>query len=179
MIVALQGCVSARALDPRTAFQLDENEGILVLHVDSQFRVKRLASTAGILAEGLDAGEHIRFFVAPSGRYSWTELRRTSDSGGYYRYRFRSDRNEFTVEAGKINYPGLLKLSRDQRRTWIYVAFLNRSSAILTRLEQQHPELLDRYPIHYSGPGRDDFFQHYLAVRRDLAEGSSTDGPLR
>ena len=78
----------------------------------------------------------------------------------------------FEVRPGTLYYPGSLEIER-----WYGVRSFDRSAEMLERLERDHPDLLKRFPIIYSGPGRDDFLEFYERTRATLASGGEPERP--
>jgi len=70
---------------------------------------------------------------------------------------------QVSVEAGQVNYPGMIVLHRS---AWRYLSYrvLNRSGGVLASIEERFPGLLTRFTARYGGAGRDDFLEYYRAA---------------
>ena len=172
----LIGCANTRPLDPAAGpIDLAPNEGILVLHIRTQVRLAAI-QVAGAspqeVANDLPAGEHLWFLAAAPGEYRWRRIERDFGRVLYYWHVPASyDEWSFTVEAGRINYPGVLEIEGREGVPILEMRSFNRSAIAHAELMRRYPLLLERFPMRYAGSRRDDFLDHYLrAVRAAAAE---------
>jgi hypothetical protein len=172
----LIGCANTRPLDPAAGpIDLAANEGILVLHIRTQVRlaaVEVAGASPQEVAGDVPAGEHLWFLAAARGNYRWRRIRRDFGRIFYYWHLPASDDAwSFTVEAGKINYPGVLEIEGREGVANLALRTFNRSAIAHAELTRRYPLLLERFPMRYAGSRRDDFLDHYLrAVRAAAAE---------
>lgn len=191
---AIAGCVSVRPIEPDAQFALRPDEGILVVHVRTNTPVLLLEFGWAPAASDLSEGEHLLLLAVDAGAHSWSQVtvdaatfsvveRRTASgeatltyqqsARGSGRLEFRGEKMGFRVEAGRVNYPGMLLLDR----TAVYemdAQLIDRTASALAQLEERFPELLARYPVVYTGQARHVFLDHYL-TGRDGVGGPSSD----
>jgi hypothetical protein len=109
-VLSALGCANARLIAADGPLALRANQGILVVHIDSDFPIRRLRFDTGVTAASdLSRGEYVALAVVPAGSYRWTtiEVPMAENRDFYYRFRMRRDSDwSFKVEAGRINYPG-------------------------------------------------------------------------
>lgn len=122
-LLAVASCATLRPLDLSAGPPvLKEGEGILFIHVSTELPIQSIETTAGEVAAGLGAGEHLQLLVVPSGTYHWTRLTRLRRGVTlWYRPNVDAEQLAFTVRPGVINYPGLVKAMRfsaDPSRPW-------------------------------------------------------------
>jgi hypothetical protein len=167
-LLSALGCAGVRLIPADGPLALKRDQGILVIHVDSDFPIRRLRfDTVVTAASDLPAGEYVALAVVPAGSYRWTTIEvPMSDSDYFYRFRMRRDSDwSFNVEAGRINYPGQVivkgsarKLSRE-KSLWAWTK--NRPALALEQIRATYPTLLTQYPLVNGRSERDDFLEHY------------------
>lgn len=167
-LLSALGCASARLIAADGPLALKPNQGILVVHVDSDFPIRRLRFNAGVVAaRDLSRGEYVALVVVPAGSYRWTTIEvPVGSTESYYRFRMRRDSDwRFKVEAGRINYPGQVIVRGSGRLLWsdntLQAWTKNRSALALERIRATYPTLLARYPLVNGRSERDDFLDHY------------------
>ncbi len=160
-----QGCVTVRPISPGQAVELAPNQGILVVHLSTNTPIKRLTFGFGGEIVDLPAGEHVAVFVTSSGNFSWRKI----ELPGAIRPRFymhRAEKQRFSVESGRISYSGMLQLQREHGwRLWFRT--VDRSAVAVGMLRERYPKLMERYPIVYTGTGRNVFLEHHRAALRE------------
>ncbi len=162
-IVGMLGCVTPpRWIESGQAVELGKGEGLLVLHVSTNVELSRLSFGHGGSIQDVPKGEHIELFVAKAGSYRWTQIRLPGRDQPRFRV-LREDDWRFRVEAGRINYVGLLEL---RRTDWLRLTArtIDRSALAMESLRARHPALVERYPLVYNGPGQNVFFEHLRAA---------------
>jgi hypothetical protein len=169
LLVAL-GCANARLISADRTLELRPNQGILVVHVDSDFPIRKLQFGAHYeVATSILAGEYLVMAVVPAGDYHWTTIEVPGGYGRYYRFRIKPDGDwSFVVKPGAINYPGqiFVKGSKDTldasglMRAWTE----NRSAVILEKLRATYPKLLAQHPLEYARTERDDYLEVYQGL---------------
>jgi hypothetical protein len=173
----LLGCTTFRVLDPHAPVVLEEGEGILVVHIRTQVKLHSVKISGALIHDAgteLPAGEHFTLLAATSGDYRWHRLERVFAPVTYH-YEPPKDEGEwdFTVEAGKINYPGLLVVEGVEGHSSLAVRAINQSAMAFFDLERRHPGLIEQFPMRWAGSPRDDFLERYLEARE---ERSPADG---
>jgi hypothetical protein len=164
------GCATLRALDPGGPVSLGRSEGILVVHIRTQVALDSI-KVAGVAAHriggGLKQGEYLWFLAATAGNYRWIGLEKKI---GPYTYRWALDGPDaewnFTIEPGKINYPGVFVVEGKEGSPALRIHTINQAAIAFAELRQGHPALLERFPMRYAGSRRDDFLDYYLEARR-------------
>jgi len=169
----VMGCVNTRALDPAAdPISLDENEGILVVHIRTQVKLASIrvaGASPQEIATDLPAGEHLIFLAAAKGQYSWQRIvRKIPPSTYYWNLRDRHGEWNFTVEPGRINYPGVFEIGGSEPRISLRLRTFNRSAMALADLKRRYPAMVERFPMRYAGSRRDDFLDYYLEASQAL-----------
>ncbi len=173
----LAGCASVRRLDSSADLPaLEKNEGVLVVHIDTNVALSSVVTSAGTVATDLSVGDHVFFVAVKSGTYSWTKVSRKIASNEFiWRLDVPYESRTFDVEPGAINYPGMLVVRRGPTASAYEFAYrsdlrlgariLNRSAKTLLDLEREHPSWLAALPVRYTGLARDDFLTRYYEIR--------------
>ena len=167
-LLSALGCANARLIAADGPLDLKPNQGILVVHVDSDFPIRRLRFNTGVTAASdLSTGEYVALVVVPAGSYRWTTIEvPMGDSDNYYRFRMRRDSDwSFKVEAGRINYPGQIIVKGSVRTLFrsksLWAWTKNRPALALEQIRATYPTLLTQYPLVNGRSERDDFLEHY------------------
>lgn len=156
-----------RAIDPGEMPTLGEDEGLLVVAVDSSMDLASVSVKkdgklfgSGTLAN-LKAGRTSRLYAVPAGTYEWDQVRLFAN----IHYELKSDvEYRFEVPPGKITYSGdLVFRPRGLLRADIQVT--NRGLKAIDWLEANHADLAKRYPFAYSGHYPDPFPAFYRQAR--------------
>lgn len=197
LVLALASSVACRTLEARPIpleqpALLEPGHGFLLVEIEVNNRVLELSldrvegGSERILFGDLPKGRRTMLLQVQAGEYRWN---RVELPGQVYRGReypyvwsFDHDRQHFRfrVEAGKVNYPGILVLS--QKGRWLSMFTLNRSGQLAERLLESADWLLLRYPVVYTGRRRDDFLAYYSGrlqqsrVRSRQQEMEAADG---
>lgn len=164
-----------------------EDEGWLIVHVDSDVTIESLTSESYELVRNLPAGRHAWIVRARAGRHAWQSLspgREAGDSAPIrlpdMRRRLRSQADmdraaweaqfKFEVQPGVVNYVGELQLRKQLAGQWrVRIRHLNHAAAGIRALQSRYGDLLDTHQIVYSGPGEDGFLDYYTRERDRVA----------
>jgi hypothetical protein len=168
------GCVSIRPYDPGAEDELADNEGILVVHVDTDTAVESIVTSAGIVARSLEPGRYLILLAIPEGTYRWRRVyRKIGDWKIHWRIwpRFLDRDDRFTIKRGQINYPGLIQLRKSRQPYVLSVLPFNESAKMLLEIEQRQPGLAAKYTVRYAGSEPDEFLIRYQAVRDEKMRG--------
>lgn len=145
-LILLAALFASGALAKDDYTQLDPDEGLLLLAVDNgigatSVRIEGPRLFDDDLAGRLKAGRNVRLMRFPAGKYRWSKVGLGS---AYYYMMDRTPANEFTVEAGVINYPGELVM---QPVSWLSAIFgrYNKASLAMMLLDEEHPGVRARY----------------------------------
>ncbi len=142
---------AAYALD--TDEPLAEGEGWLAVLIDNDADVSSVRFDGpGLFGDGLvkdlGDGRNVRVLRAKAGKYRWSMLNRPSPhrnlAGEYFNVR-RDAQYEFTVEAGKLNYPGNFIVKSTGLRSIVFYRS-NRALQAMMGLDHTFPGLRGRYP---------------------------------
>ena len=99
------GCLTTRPISSDGPVALEPNEGILVLHVETNVAIRNLHTQRLRVVGNLEPGSHLQLLAITAGEYVWTRLRLTNS----FRFRLEElDGMAFSVLPGRISYPGLL-----------------------------------------------------------------------
>ncbi|MEM7411445.1 MAG: hypothetical protein AAF430_14500 [Myxococcota bacterium] len=171
-LTSLLACAGVKPIDLATEdpSSLPEDAAILVLEIDTEVRIGTLeisgvAATNHVVAKDLKEGKHLLFVSLRPGQYSWRMLKRYLGGTEYHwRLRREHDRMGFRVERGLLNYPGVLRVRRARYDRWLEIRNLNHAAQTRARLAREFPELLEKFPIRYTGEDRDEFLERYEAA---------------
>jgi hypothetical protein len=174
------GCVSSRPIAPGEIPTLAADEGILVLDVESAVPVERLALNGVVVAEFLEPGRRLALLVVGAGSYRWTSIQ-IPGAFGSLRFRMRrEDEWTFRVEPGRINYIGRLEV--EERRSGLGPVQLlgrnvNRSAMAWVELKKRFPLVVERYPVVYSGPAKDEFLAQLATLQASRRAAAAPSAP--
>jgi hypothetical protein len=167
-LISTLGCAGVRLIPADGPLALKRDQGILVIHVDSDFPIRRLRFDTGVTAaRDLSRGEYLALAVVPAGSYRWATIEVPGRMyGSYYRFRMHRDSDwSFKVEAGRINYSGQVIVKGDKRTLFrsntLYALTKNRAALALEQIRATYPTLLTQYPLANGRTERDDFLEHY------------------
>jgi hypothetical protein len=181
----LTGCVgpSLWRLDLDRPIDLDEDEGLLIMHVDTDARILQLILSRARIVEEIEIGKHLWITKLPAGRYSWIGVHTQGWRRRKNRYELQRDSYlrpaelDFEIRAGSINYAGELIIRETRRRNGhLWINFRNRNHAALVTREllRSHPELLDAFPLHSATVSGDAFLDFYQAEKVRLYESAES-----
>jgi hypothetical protein len=174
------GCVSSRPIATGEIPTLAADEGILVLDVESDVPIERLALNGVVVAEFLEPGRRLALLAVGAGSYRWTSIQ-IPGTFGSLRFRMRrEDEWTFRVEPGKINYTGRLEV--EQRRSGLGSVQLvgrnvNRSAMAWVELGKRFPLVVGRYPVVYSGPAQDAFLARLATLQASRRAAAAPSAP--
>jgi hypothetical protein len=155
-LATLLGCATLRPIERGEPFELAPDEGILLVHVASNVPLQSVHISGATQIRDLKPGHNQRLYVISAGNYRWTRLL----LGSRLRYQmFSHDYWRFRVEPGRINYPGMLMVHGPR------VSFWTADSYVF------------KYPIEYTGRGRDDFLIRYSEAQRALRAAEAPGEP--
>lgn len=167
---------------------LADDEGFLVVHIDTAITVERVQAGSLEVARDLPAGEYVWIIRAKADRYRWDEVRLAAQLHGTSTIRpepagvFNEAEFDFSLEAGKINYPGhlLIELVSPTGGVGSGVSVRNRnhSAMAIRKLAKSHSTLLAAHPIRYAGSSGDGFLEFYTRERDRLGATSNGSEPL-
>jgi dipeptidyl aminopeptidase/acylaminoacyl peptidase len=163
MLVAGQARASMEPVKSGEVPVLAANEGLVLVAVDTNVdlygvRVNRDGTSfgAGVMRD-IKAGRSFRLYVARAGKYEWRELQL------FYglRYALGDDKDfQFTVEPGRITYPGEL-VFRPVSLWRADIATSNRGLTALDWLQKEHPSLYAAHAFVFAGRYPDPFPAFY------------------
>ncbi len=167
------GC-AARFLRAGALVELEPGQGILVVRTGTPEPISLLEVRGQRRLANVPAGTSLRLYVMPAGTYRWGRVAVRHWIGELlYESGFQMNDDaywEFRVEPGALSYPGDLLIERDGSGRRFGARVVNRSALAMPWLEQSHAGLLARYPLRYTGFGRDDFYDEYAKLRRRAQE---------
>ena len=132
------------------------------------------------------AGAWLRVVEVPAGRYRWSRLELPEVFAASYGFSARpvplefefpyDDDLAFHVEPGRLNYVGLIEVSRSERFQ-LGIRVIDRTAVAIERLREEFPAMVERYPIVYAGAGRPVFLDRYRAAKGSQAASSAGAAP--
>jgi hypothetical protein len=182
LLVGILGCAASLIvpIDAAGPIELAPNEGLLIVHIDTEVALERLVLNNRSVARSLAEGRHVWMVRVPVGSYSWKRI----EIGRQLRYRekYRLEPDEemsFEVEAGKINYPGELVVRWSPLSSWLNAILIvrnrNHSAMAVRDLRGSHDALLSSLPLHYAGSSGDGFLEYYMKKRYQSTAESNGD----
>jgi len=157
---------------------LGDNEGLAIIAfyafgLAENVRINRRGSLVGNIEFGpVSDGEYFRIVKVKAGTYNWDRISRETLLGKYYHD--YGDRDfTFTVTAGKLNYTGVFVY--DTEGNMARGSLNDRTSIVITMLEQRYPDLVDRFEIANGLVPKDKFINYYLAQRQRFAEQNASE----
>ena len=187
MLVVLCGLASfaaqasMREIKPEDAIALKPGEGLVLMAVDTSVDVAMVRMNrdgklfgSGVMRD-LKEGRNFRLYAVQAGTYEWRELQLAFG----FRYTLSDDEDfRFTVEPGRITYPGDL-LFRPRSFWRARFASTNRSLAAIDWMQKTHPAIYAQYPLAFSGRYPDPFPAFYKPLRAAAKEDPTTLPDLR
>lgn len=170
---------SMHDVDPGEVPQLDVDEGLLVVGVDTDtaieaLRIQRRGRPSASLIRHIEPGATLHLYSLPAGDYYFDHL--SMGSQGYWQYQLDDDPEfAFTVRAGRINYPGDL-VFREEGFMRAQLRLSNRGLRAIDWLDATHPALRDR-PFAYSGLYPDPFPAFYRDELKKLGKAVGAKVP--
>lgn len=172
---------SMREIKPDEAVALKPGEGLVVMAVDTSVDVAMVRMNrdgklfgSGVMRD-LKAGRNFRLYAVAAGTYEWRELQLFFG----YSYRLSDDEDfRFTVEPGRITYPGDL-LFRPRSFWRAHFASANRALAAIDWMQKTHPRVYAQYPFAFSGRYPDPFPAFYKPLRAAAKEDPAALPDLR
>jgi len=166
------GCAGVGRFDPVPRGQVVElgpKEGLLVVHTMSDIPVQSIKVNGSPLLKGLKPGLGFRVYAAPAGTYRWTEVQVEPRASAYFSqpkfffWKLAAEKAwEIRVEPGQINYGGQFLVKSVGSRRLLHMRIVNRSALALQTLRSRYPQLLEKYPMAYTGPDKDPFLDLYF-----------------
>lgn len=149
--------MSVRPVPTGEPFELESWEGLLVVHVSTDTRIDRLDLGGTQVASGLSKGEHLLLLAVGAGDYAWS----SADRGDVRYYLSSLPKNYFQIEAGRINFIGLLEL--ESAGAWgLRARIIDRTARAYELVAERYPALLASHPPVYVGVARHVFLDYYL-----------------
>jgi len=181
------GCAGSirkdQVVPPGTLVELAEDEGLLVIQIDTDVPLEDVRLTAGSVAQGLPKGQYIWVIRVPARRYAWQQIDMGSEAGIDGRYKMsdvellHEGEFEFEVVPKSINYPGELIIRSDPfdrssgRRS---IRNRNHSAMAIRRLRKTHASLIDAFPIRYAGWSGDGFLDFFTRERQSIPSSNES-----
>lgn len=185
------GCAGAppTPVAPGASEPLADDEGFLVIQIDTAVTVERVQAGALEVARDLPAGEYVWIIRAKADRYRWDGIRLAAQLHGDSTIRpepagvYNEKEFDFSLEAGQVNYPGhlLIELVTPSAGIGAGVSIRNRnhSAMAIRKLAKTHAKLLAAHPIRYAGSSGDGFLDFYTRERDRLAVKSTAAEPVK
>jgi hypothetical protein len=178
IVISLSGCVSVKddaSLPPET---ITADQGMVALVIDSNVSFQRLKFKRPgdvfetVAAMNVPSGRSVRFISLPPGSYYWDRLEfETSYNFSHYvDFKDGAENLKFTVQAGKISYPGDVLIRRTNSGNY-EVKELDHAAMLLSDINEQEKDLIARYGVVYTGKGRDKFYEYYNSLSTPTAPG--------
>lgn len=177
------GCAAkvSRIANPDGEIELADNEGLVVLHVDSEVELKSIQWYRVSIPGPIKPGKSLWVARAPADKYHWHGVVVQGSPGYDGRYRIdpskysRETELDIEIRPGVVNYIGELIIDKASSQGWyrgaaLYVRVRNHAAATFREIERLHPTLLDRFDIHFAGASNDPFLEFYQEERRRVRE---------
>jgi len=167
LIITLLGSFSLGANEVVDELKSGEGYVLIALNIEAGYVPHKVTLDGDGFFSGLmfkDLGGYNNYWLVPAkaGTYTWDRIY----LDGRHYLDIGDDNYSIKVEEGKINYGGHLSLYTEMNafqsellggaRTY----FNNRSTRAFAYLSANYTELVDKYPLHYSGSYRDHFFNY-------------------
>ncbi len=169
------GCASVAPVDPAQSVSLGDEEGLVVLHFDTDVAIRSLRGGGFdpiTFAEEVPRGVSIRMIRVEAGYYGWHRIEIEGPEGDRYVYTLPSEpRYRFHVKPGTINYPGQLRIRLRPSDHVLFHDQLDRSGQVISLLRAAYGELFERYGARYGGRTRHDFLESYTRAASAAREG--------
>lgn len=167
--------------------ELGADEGLLLVTVETEINFEAVymklagAVLGSRVLKDVKAGRHRVLMRLEAGRYGWDRLRvgNWARSNRWSDYRLGEDpESYFDVHAGVINYPGDLivgSFSANGTR----IQSMDHALLAIDWLEANHPALLGKLSLKYTGAAPDPFPAHYQQTRQAKGDHAKLGGKLQ
>lgn len=178
LLALLVGC--AHVVEPYSPGEspgLAADEGLFIVHVDTDVPVAEIELGSGIVGTSIQKGEHVWLVRLRAGSYRWSSVRLDAQAGAAQQIWLEDD-DEFTVEieAGQLNYAGAMIIrSPHERRSVegnVRVRHRNHAAMAIRKLLERNETLVQEMVLHHGGSSGDRFLDYYQEMR----EEASADG---
>lgn len=184
ILSGILGCAAAPQVVPVDAsdsIALAPNQGLLIIHIDTDIPLANLFLNHRPVAKSLGKGRHVWMTRVIEGHYRWKRIDIGKDPRDRSKYLLDPDEElSFVVKAGKINYPGQLVIRSGALSRWgegdLNVRNRNHSAMAVRELRDSYGSILRSFPLHYAGLSGDGFLEYYMRMREEPAAGSSGAG---
>lgn len=166
----LAACASGiRPLDSSAAATLAQDEGLLILHVDTDRPIDGVQLNGVTIASGVPAGNRVWLVRADTGAHRWTALRLTGPDGRSRAHRLTPDDEfRFDVEPGSVNYGGTLVVRSVGGP--LTARNRNRAAMAIRMLGVRDAALVASHPLRSGARSEDGFLDHYDRERERAQE---------
>lgn len=178
VLAVASACVSVQDETSVTPDSIGPEQGVLVLVIDSSTSFQRLKfKRSGDVFEtvatmDVPSGRTVRFISIAPGTYYWDrfEFATMFNYASYVDFKNGKTQLVFTVKPGTISYPGDLYIQ--EHSDGYEVRLLDHSAMLLSDLNEQQRELINKYGISYTGKGRDQFYSYYFSLKQPAPTGN-------
>ncbi len=184
-LALLTGACASLELEPFTASDLPavsgssnpstpalgEDEGLLILDVESDVAIERILLDRAVASGPLPAGRHVWLVRVPAGDYRWSRIEfgnKRPDARRFELSELETDLG-FEIEPGAIHYAGQILVRQDSR--WRspsrlpWIALRNHAARAVRLLIDREPGIMAAFPIRHAGASDDPFLDHYSSER--------------
>jgi hypothetical protein len=162
-LVMIAACSqSVNSIKTEQTQALAPNEGYLLLAVNTNTTLTSMSATGPkrlyFTKDDLKNGTNYILVAVPAGDYQFEDI----NFEGMYYARLTDDIWNFSVEAGKVNYVGHLKVNSlyiDNSAGHIFLS--NNGSEAFKHMQEKFPRILKGHAMRYAGQG-DDFFFSFI-----------------
>ena len=153
---------------------LGQNEGYAIIAIYSKgYAEKIVLEGAGFgnthTFGPLDYEQHFSVVKLKAGTYHWEKVHRKIGQSLTQTTRFDELDLSFNVEAGKLNYTGLLMFETDNNQSSAKI--LNRTSIILSITKQDFPQYLKQFSVVNGIYPNDQYIGFFLNKSKPVQQG--------
>lgn len=162
------------AQENKEMLTLAEDEGFAIIAIYSKgYAEKIVLEGAGFgntqVFGPLDYEQHFSVVKLKAGRYNWAKVRRKIGQSLSQTSRFDDLELSFNVEAGKLNYTGLLMY--ETNNSTFSAKILNRTSIILSITKQDFPQYLKQFTVVNGIYPNDQYIGFFLNNSQPVKKG--------
>jgi hypothetical protein len=166
----LASCATGiRPLDPIAPAAVEPDEGLLIVHVDTDVTLAGIEVNGDTIANAVAVGHHVWLVRASAGSYRWTALRFMNSSGRHRAHPLDpEDEFRFDVQPGRVNYGGAMVVRTAGGN--LEARSRNHVAMAIRMLSDRDAALVASHPLRYGGPSEDGFLEYYNRERGAVVE---------
>lgn len=140
---------------------LKPKEGYVLVDFEIHRRISTIKLSENLSLDNVPLGMSLQLIRMKAGTHHWQQINTPYYDLAYVLHVEDNDNWSYSVQPGKVNYIGRLIVGEHRGVDDANIRLVNRSAMLFHQFPSQMKVLVDRYPLIYAGPQRDDFLTIY------------------